>query len=178
MNLIISFSGRKNGNCDQIARYIATENDRIVYFRELDVHPCHGCDYECFSGACRYRRDDSYGLYSEMCSYDRVILLVPMYCGNPASLYFVFNERCQDYFMHNDTYEIIQKRLYIIGVFGKTETNPDFIPCLEKWFESSPYRNRVLGIERNLYHQKLQDCVLDVPEIRGRIQEFLRQANE
>lgn len=172
--LIISFSGRENGNCDRIARYIASGGDRIVLFRELNVHPCYGCGYECFSGECIYRNDDIYGLYREMESCDKVILIVPMYCGNPASLYFIFNERCQDYFMHNDTYDKITRHLYIIGVYGKTDTSPDFVPCLEKWFDCTPYRNRVLGIQRHLYGQKLHDSVLDVAEVREKINDFLK----
>ncbi len=171
--LIISFSGRENGNCDQIAKFVACGDDQIVHFRELNVHPCSNCGYECFRGACKYRADDSYRLYSEMCSYDRVILIVPMYCGHPASMYFIFNERSQDYFMHNDTYEEIIKRLYIIGIYGNAETTPDFIPCFEKWFSGSSCQNHVLSIERHRYSQKLQDCVLDVPEIKTKIQDFL-----
>lgn len=178
MKLVISFSGREDGNCDRIARSIAAENDRIILFRDLNVHPCCGCNYECFDGACKYRDDDIYGLYGQMCGYDKVILIVPMYCGNPASLYFIFNERCQDYFMHNDTYETLIKRLYIIGIYGKAETTPDFIPVFEKWFDCSPYQNRVLGIERHLYGQKLRDHVLDVAQVREKIQKFLECGSE
>ena len=174
MNLIITFSGRAGGNCDRIAKFIVSGSDKIVHFRDLDAHPCSGCGYECFCGDCKYRSDDVYGLYSEMCRYDRVILLVPMYCGNPASLYFIFHERCQDYFMHNETYEEIIKRLYIIGVYGRHETTPDFIPCFEKWFNGSPYQNRVLGIERHLYGQNLHDNVLAVQEVVEKLQDFIK----
>ena len=173
MDLIISFSGRSDGNCDQIAKFISSENSRIVCFRDLNVHACSGCQYECFAGACKYRRDDIYGLYDSMLGYDRVVLLVPMYCGNPASLYFTFNERSQDYFMHNDTYDEIIKRLYIIGIYGKAETTPDYIPSLEKWFSDTPYHNRVLGIERRLYDQKIKDQILDVEEVKTKITNFL-----
>lgn len=178
-SLIISFSGRKNGNCDQIGEYIAlagTGDDRLVRFRELNVHPCSGCEYECFGGACRYREDDIYSLWEETGSYDRVILIVPMYCGNPASLYFVFNERSQDYFSHNESdYEDVIRRLYIIGVYGKAKTSPDFVSCLEQWFEGSGYTGRVLGIERHLYGQKIGDRVLDVAEVAEKIREFLKE---
>lgn len=174
MNMIISFSGRKNGNCDQIARYIASDGDRIIHFRELHVHPCYGCNYECFAGACKYRADDIYRLYSDMCNYEKVILIVPMYCGNPSSLYFIFHERCQDYFMHNETYEEIIKRLYIIGVYGKAETTPDFIPCFEKWFNCSTYQYHVIGIERHLYGQTLHDNVLDVQEVAEKLKNFIK----
>lgn len=173
MNLIISFSGRADGNCDRVAEFISSPEDKTVHFRELDVHPCCGCEYECFSGDCKYRSDDIYGLYSEMPKYDKVVLIVPMYCGNPSSLYFICNERCQDYFMHNNTYDEIIKRLYIIGIYGRADETPDFIPCLEKWFDCSPYQNRVLGIERHLYGQTLGDSILDVEEITDKLRAFI-----
>lgn len=173
MKRIISFSGRTNGNCDQIASFIAGPQDQVVFFRDLHVHPCSGCEYECFHSECKYRADDLYALYDTMCHYNKVILIIPMYCGNPSSLYFVFQERCQDYFMHNDVYEAFIQRLYIIGVYGKQKNSPDFIPCLEKWFDSTPYRNRVLGIERHLHGQTMQDAILDVPEEKARIRGFV-----
>lgn len=173
MKLIISFSGRANGNCDQIASFIAAQNDQIVHFRELNIHSCSDCAYECFDEACKYRNDGLYDLYEDMRHCDQVVLIVPIYCSNPSSLYFVFNERCQDYFMHNDTYEAILQRLYIIGIYGKKETAPDFIPCFEKWFAGSPYGDRVLGIERHTYGQKLDDSILDVEEVKARIEAFL-----
>ena len=173
MNLIISFSGRSGGNCDRIADFIASGHDRVVTFRSLKVHPCSDCGYECFDGICKYRDDDCYALYASMPEYDRVILVVPMYCGNPSSLYFIFNERCQDFFMHNDCYDEIAGRLYIIGVYGSAAESPDFVPCLLKWFNGTPYINRVLGIERHAYGQKLGDCVLEVPEIKEKIKLFL-----
>ncbi len=173
MDLIVSFSGRENGNCDEIAAYVSSGNGKIVCFRDLNVHACAGCRYECFAGACRYRGDDIYGLYTSMLGYDRVILLVPMYGGNPSSLYFVFCERAQDFFMHNDVYGEIVRRLYIIGVYGSAEESPDFVPGLEKWFAGTPCRGRVLGIERHRYGQKMGDRVLDAEEVKERIANFL-----
>lgn len=174
MKLIISFSGRSNGNCDQVASFISTKKDRIVHFRELNIHSCANCDYECFNQECKYRDDDIYALYESMLSYDKVILLVPMYCGNPSSLYFIFSERYQDYFMHNTDEAILQK-LYIIGIYGKKETAPDFIPCLEKWFADSPHANRVLGIERHPYGQKMSDSILDIEDVKMQIEAFMKK---
>jgi len=172
MDLLLSFSGRANGNCDQIAAYLAAPGDRVIHFRDLDVHPCQGCSYECFHGPCKYPSDDIYSLYDGIRSYDRVLLTVPMYCGSPSSLYFIFHERCQDYFMHNDAYEEIIRRLYIIGVYGSADSSPDFIPCLETWFDGSPYLGHVLGIERHPLGQKLQDSLLDLAEVRERLDRF------
>lgn len=173
MNMIISFSGRENGNCDSIARYLAADGEQIIHFRELNAHPCSDCGYECFHGPCKYRGDGVYELYAGMLDCDKVILIVPMYCGNPSSLYFAFHERCQDYFMHNDTWDETVRRLYIIGVYGADAETPDFIPCLEKWFSGTPYRGRVLGIQRHKYGQKLDSNVLEVPEVREMIAAFL-----
>ena len=173
MKLIISFSGRKNGNCDQIAEYIAGESDKIIHLREMGIHPCMNCKYECFESKCVYRDDDIYHIYDEMCNYDKVIFLVPMYCGNPSALHFIFNERCQDYFMHNETYEDIVKRLYIIGIYGDKEKTPDFINCFEKWFDCTGASGRVLGIERHPYNQKMRESILDVEEVWEKIRAFL-----
>lgn len=175
MNLIISFSGRPEGNCDRIAQFIASETDTVTYFRDLNVHACSQCLYECFSGECKYRSDDVYGLYEQMKRYEKVILIVPMYCGNPSSLYFLFSERSQDYFMHNDAYDETIRRLYIIGVYGASESSPDFIPCLEKWFDGSSYKRRVLGIERHLYGQTLHDNILSAEGISSKILDFICQ---
>ena len=174
MNLIISFSGRAKGNCDSIAEFISNQGDQIIYFRDKNIHACSRCEYECLAGECKYRGDDLYGIYDSMLRFDKVILIVPMYCGNPSSLYFTFNERCQDYFIHNeDKYDDIISRLYIIGVYGKQESTPNFITCFEKWFECSEYENHVLGIERHKYNQKMQDSILDVEDVRMSLRKFL-----
>ena len=76
--------------------------------------------------------------------------------------------------MHNDTYETIVQKLYIIGIYGKKETTPDFIPCLEKWFAGSPYANHVLGIERHTYEQKMCDNILDIEEVKMQIEAFVK----
>lgn len=174
MNLIISFAGRKGGNCDLIAQYISDENDKIIYLRDCNIHGCVGCNYECFHNYCKYHDDDIYNIYNSMLNYQKIFLIVPMYCGNPSSLYFVFNERCQDFFMHNeDKYEDIIARLYIIGIYGSKEETPDFIPCFEKWFSCSNYTNHVLGIERHKYNSKMTDSILDIEEVKDDIQKFL-----
>lgn len=175
MKLILSFSGRANGNCDSIADFISEKGDQVVYFRDLNAHPCSNCAYECFDGECGYRSNDIYALYESMPRYDKIVFIVPMYCGHPSSLYFIFNERGQDYFMHHDTYEAIISKLFIIGVCGREETTPDFIPCLAKWFDGSPYENRVLGIERHIYGQKLHDYILEVEELKNQIRTFMER---
>lgn len=173
MNLIISFSGRKAGNCDQIAQYLQSENDKIIYLREMNIHPCMNCEYECFQSECKYRDDDIYAIYDSMCCYDKVIFIIPMYCGNPSSLYFIFNERCQDYFMHNDCYEEIMEKLYMIGIYGSKQETPDFVSMLEKEFDCRAKQKHVLGIERHRYNQKMHDSILEIEDVKKKIHQFL-----
>lgn len=174
MKLIIDFSARAEGNCGDIARCIAAPGDRVVHYRELQARGCAECDYECFQGACKYRGDGVYALYESMAQFDRVILIVPMYCGNPSSLYFAFNERGQDFFRSEEAYDEVVRRLYVIGVYGSADETPDFVPCLEKWFACTGYTGRVLGLERRKYGQKMADRLLDVQEVREKLEQFLQ----
>lgn len=175
MNLLISFSGREGGNCDQILDYISTPEDVKKYFRIMNIHSCSHCQYECFSQDCKYHDDDIYALFESMLDYENVILVVPMYCGNPSSLYFIFNERCQDFFMRNEEkYGDIISRLYIIGIYGSRNQTPDFIPCFEKWFTGSGKENRVLGIERHIIGQGRDEYILSNEEVKQNITQFLR----
>jgi NUDIX domain len=172
--LLFSFSARKDGNCDEIARHLAKEEDKIIYFRDLNINSCSNCDYECFDNCCKYRNDDIYNLLDDIPNYQKVVFIVPMYCGNPSSLYFVLNESCQDYFMQNeDKYENLVKRLFIIGIYGDSKKSTDFIPCFEKWFESTRYTNYVLGVEKHNYNLKLKDSILEVDELKTMIEEFI-----
>ena len=71
MKLIITFSGRSEGNCAAIAGHIGGD---VVRFADLHAHGCADCAYECFHGECPHRADGVYDLYSCMTQYDQVIL--------------------------------------------------------------------------------------------------------
>lgn len=174
MNLIISFSARTGGNCGDIARYIAKPEDRVVHFSSLHASGCTGCEYECFRGECVRRADGVYELYASMAAYERVVLIVPMYGGNPSSLYFAFCERGQDFFRSEKAWADAVSRLYIIGVYGSAEASPDFIACLEKWFAGMEHTDRVLALERHVYGQTMSDRLLDVADVRKKIDKFMQ----
>ena len=169
--LIITFSARRTGNCADIAACIGGD---VVRFADLHAHGCADCAYECFHGECPHRADGVYDLYARMARYDQVILVVPMYGSNPSSLYFAFCERGQDFFRTEESWNAVLKRLYIIGVYGSAGEAPDFIPCLAKWFSGTAYQDRVLGLERHAYGQKMMDSLLDVAEVREKIKHFLQ----
>lgn len=80
--------------------------------------------------------------------------------------------------MHNDTYQAIIKKLYIIGIYGKQDATPDFIPCFEKWFDGTPYSTHVLGLERHLYGLKLKDSILDVEDAKAKMDALLQDCEQ
>lgn len=174
MRLFISFSARQTGNCAEIARYLSAEGDQVVHYASLHAQGCANCAYECFAGECPYQADGVYALYQAMTQAEQTVLLVPMYGGHPSSLYFSFCERGQGFFTDEAAWDTGIRRLYIIGIYGSAAETPDFGPCLEKWFADSPYTGRVLGLERHVYGQKMQDLLLDVPDVRQRLTAFLK----
>ncbi len=174
MRLFVSFSARENGNCSQIIDFLKAPKDKAVYYKNLKTHNCCDCGYECMNTQCKYRDDDVYNLYDSFLEYEKVIFLVPMYCGNPSSLYFSFNERGQDFFMHHEKdYLPIAEKLFIIGIYGSKGESPDFTRCFEKWFEETPFSHHVLGIERHLYQQNMKDSVLEIAAVKTALKEFI-----
>ena len=173
MNMAVSFSGRKDGNCDRIARYISAEDDLVFFMREISTRPCADCNYECMWGRCRYRGDGIYSCFDKLSTVDRIFYIVPMYCGNPSALYFILNERCQDYFLHNESqYEEIVEKLYIIGVYGSSEDSPDFLDFFARQYDFRNPGKHILGLERHRYHQKMGDFLLEEEEVRARLDAF------
>ena len=45
MRLFISFSARNDGNCDELAKFLAKEEDKIIYLRDLNIHNYNCCNY-------------------------------------------------------------------------------------------------------------------------------------
>jgi len=96
---ILSFSGRKNGNCAAIAAYLKQlyGDDAVIYsFGDFKLTPCGDCNHECFSSGketCPNKGDMTKTLYEAVMNSDVSYYIVPNYCGYPCSNFFVFNER-------------------------------------------------------------------------------------
>ena len=86
-NIYISFSGRAEGNCFDIAHHLMNKKDTFIPFKDISYNPCSNCNYECFKGACKYRDDEIYSLIETSLTYKNIILLVPMYCSNPSTFF-------------------------------------------------------------------------------------------
>ena len=116
--VIISFSSRKNGNCSQIGKYIQglTHDPVFFSFSEFSLHPCGGCNYECFAERtqCPYIADRECEILEAIVQSEVTYFILPNYCDYPCSNYFVFNERSQCYFQGRpellDAYLKVPKR--------------------------------------------------------------------
>lgn len=101
--VIISFSSRKGGNCEQISDFLASYIDKSVIkyqFSEISVQPCGACRYECFdkSKNCPYAEDSVWELLDSVCSSDAVYYVLPNYQDFPNANFFIYQERMQGYF--------------------------------------------------------------------------------
>jgi transcriptional regulator with XRE-family HTH domain len=159
-NLYISFSARSNGNSESIIKYMMKDNDEFISFKDLFINSCSKCNYECMNAnKCKYRYDDIYNLLDISLKYNKIIFVVPMYSGNPSSIYFILMERMQDYFSDNEiNYPTFISKLHIIGIYGSNEETPFFIPLISGILDDF---NKCLPIQRHKYEIKMNDIVIE-----------------
>lgn len=123
---ILSFSSRRNGNCDAIAAYIASLTRGAVHcFSAMHPNPCGHCAYECFHSAddCPHIHDGVRLLYETVLRADMVYYLVPNYCDFPCANFFIFQERGQCCFQgageKERAYLAVPKRFIVVSNTGE-----------------------------------------------------------
>lgn len=171
---ILSFSGRKDGNCEQIAKHIQSLTGGNVFsFAELDVHPCGRCHYECFeNGAdCPHIGDDLRALYEAVIHSDRAIYILPNYCDYPNANFFAFNERSLCVFSKRqdllDAYGSMPKKFIVIS--GGEEDN--FRAALSQHAESP----EILFLRAKDYGKKsTAGDLMTAPEAIAKIESFVK----
>ena len=112
---IVNFSGRKNGNCHDTAKFVEqalTPEHEVNLFEmcNLKIAPCGKCDYECFyrDKKCPYADDDAFSVYHAVCAADLVYYIVPNYIEYPNAYFFTFNERKQGFFAPGTNINLIE----------------------------------------------------------------------
>lgn len=120
--VIVSFSGRRGGNCDRISRYIQELTGGVIYsFTDIEITPCGKCCYECFEKeqVCPHIEDDECRLLETITKSDCAYFILPNYCDYPCANYFIFNERSCCYFQNRqdrlDAYENVLKKFIVIS---------------------------------------------------------------
>lgn len=94
---IISFSSRKNGNCETISHAVHSlfPNGRQYHFSDFTIHPCGACDGECFEQEkpCPWFADKEKDLFDAIINSSVTYFIIPNYCDYPCANFFAFNER-------------------------------------------------------------------------------------
>lgn len=174
--LIISFSSRKDGNCDSICKYIEEIDPKYTesfLFSENSITACGRCAYECFidNKMCPYFDDPEDGLLRQLCLSDQVYFIVPNYCDYPCSNFFIFNERSQVFFQGNperlDQYEAIPKKFIVVS--GSESEN--FRAAFRYHVNDEP---EILFLSAKRFGKKsLAGDIITSIEVRAAINEFV-----
>ena len=122
---IISFSGRSDGNCHDMASVIeqtlpGEHHVTVIELSDTYVSPCCNCGYNCFyDSECPNINDDVVGIYDLICSSKLAFFIVPNYCDYPGALFFIFNERGQCFFRNDpdrlELYLSIEKKFIVVS---------------------------------------------------------------
>lgn len=124
--VIVSFSSRKSGNCEQISNFICSKMStyKKYQFTEFIIHPCGNCHYECFQDnlACPYIEDMEYKLLEAICGSEMAYFVLPNYCDYPNANFFAFNERSQCFFQNHperlEQYLNVPKKFVVVSNTG------------------------------------------------------------
>ena len=76
--------------------------------------------------------------------------------------------------MQNESHwEKMLKKLYMIGIYGSEENDPDFLNCFARQYPFTNVEKHILGLERHKYNQKINDFLLDEDEVKVKLNEFI-----
>ena len=147
--LYINFSGWED-DCEDVVKYLMYSKDKLIYFKNINYNNCSNCNYECFYSQCKYRFDDVYNLIDSIKTYSKVVFIVPMYYGNASSLYYIFNERMQDYFNSNQNkWDEFINKLHFILICNSDKKNPYYINCFKSLVDNE---TQILKLDCHKYN--------------------------
>lgn len=175
--VILTFSGRNNGNCAKISEYIEQFYNRTnVYTVQIDSKafaPCGGCDYECLKPelVCPMVSERSKEIMDKICNSDITYFIVPNYCGYPCANYFAFNERSVGYFnldrVRMNQYMNVPKRFIIVS---NTEGN-NFEAAMQQQTIEAP---KILYLKTGKYQkQSIAGDLLTSEAAKADLESFL-----
>lgn len=173
--IILSFSGRRNGNCAAIARLIQQLTGGEVFsFADLTVHPCGRCEYECFQHGsdCPYIGDDVLRLYDAVIRSRFAYYILPNHCDFPNANFFAFNERSLCFFSGRsdllDAYLQIPKKF--IAVSG---SDSELIRAALSQHAENP---EILFLSAKAFEKKsIAGDLMTVPEAIETVKRFISQ---
>lgn len=169
--IFVSFSGRAGGISDFVANNFKKEDDQIYFYRNLNIHSCSLCQYECFYNKCSYENDDSFLFFEVLNKSKEVVFIIPMYCSNAPSLFYKFSERSQAYFNKNEeNYKNIKSKTKIILIFGSNDEYPSFSKNFYDFVEN---QSKIFMLERHKLNIKQEAEKITDMALLNKISKFL-----
>lgn len=169
--IFVSFSGRVGGISDFVANNFKKESDQILFYRNLNIHSCSLCQYECFYNKCPYENDDNFIFFEMLNKSKEVILIIPMYCSNAPSLFYKFSERSQAYFnKKEENYKNIKSKTKIILIFGSNDEYPSFAKIFYDFVDN---QSKIFLLERHKLNIKRDDKKITDETLLYKISKFL-----
>lgn len=176
---IVSFSGRKDGNCSAIAQVLVEAlsgrgETRCYDLSALHITPCGQCGYECFQARerCPYFDDPEFELCDAVAGSDRSIFIVPNYCDYPCANFFIFNERSQCYFQHHpellERYEGVPKRFIVVSNTGRENFTAAF-----RYHTGDAPPDVLFLSARSFGKASIDGDLMDLPEAREAVLRFV-----
>ena len=174
--VILSFSGRKGGNCEAISNFIEEFYNRTsVRLCEIDsksFHACGNCNYECLKPGliCPVLNEKQKYIMDTIIQANIVYFVIPNYCGYPCASYFAFNERSVGYFNMDRAlmkkYMDIKKRFIIVS-----NSENHFADAMKQQTNEEP---EILYMKTGKYHkQSITGDLLTSPAARTDLLAFL-----
>ena len=178
--ILVSFGGRKNGNCSTLLSYIKNEflSDNIKFelidILNLSIESCGDCDYTCFNSKCS-KIDDIQMLYKKLIDSDLIIICIPVYGNHLCSKYFAFNERGQDIWKDDKSYKAFLEKTFLIGI-GNISNSNLFKDELNLIFDEYSIKNHTLILSSRDYRlSSINDRLVDNNECLSKIKEFIQK---
>lgn len=172
--ILISFSGRSNGNCARIAGFLSGQMDNAQLFRfsDFQIEPCGNCDCECLKGSSCPKSDMETTLMDAVCGSSEAWFIVPNYCGFPCANLYIYNERSVGYFggsRHRmEQYMAVPKRFVLIG----NGSQENFRRAFEQHTNEDP---KILQLCSQEFHvSSIAGNLLDLQEVQNRLIQFLQ----
>ncbi len=178
--VIVSFSSKQSGNCEQISEFIKQNVDnsiKMYRFRNFSIHPCGGCQYECFQNntACPYIQDMEYEILEAVTSANMAYYIVPNYCDYPCAHFFIFNERSQCFFQGHpkrlEAYLNIAKRFIVVS----NSQSDHFKEAFTQHISSEP---QILFMSAKKYGKpSIDGNILETESAQADLLQFIEQTN-
>lgn len=175
--VIVSFSSRKSGNCEQICDYSAKnmgKTAKTYHFSDFTIEPCGKCRYECFREGlpCPKREDMVETILRDICISQAAVFVLPNYNQFPNANFFAFQERCQSFFRNQaqwDRYLAVPKRFIVLSNTGKV----NFVRALSQHTIRKP---EILFLSARRYGKScITESILESSQAKADILEFLQE---